>query len=81
MEPEPEPEPHPQPTLALVGDMVAWTVEEAGRESVADSNTRPWAAAVGAGCAQLTSLSLSDCWEVTDASVAPLRARGCRVSK
>ena len=31
MEPEPEPEPHPQPTLALVGDMAAWTVEEAGR--------------------------------------------------
>ena len=29
MEPEPEPEPHPQPTL--VGDMAAWTVEEAGR--------------------------------------------------
>jgi hypothetical protein len=31
MEPEPEPEPQPQPTLALVGDMAAWTVEEAGR--------------------------------------------------
>jgi hypothetical protein len=31
MEPEPEPEPHLQPTLALVGDMAAWTVEEAGR--------------------------------------------------
>ena len=31
MEPEPEPEPPPQPTLALVGDMAAWTVEEAGR--------------------------------------------------
>ena len=31
MEPEPEPEPHLHPTLALVGDMAAWTVEEAGR--------------------------------------------------